>query len=109
MYQKENSIIKTRLEEELLRVNRYIDETESYTAITAPESFLGIVLSEHKSCDIELKHYYLRKRKLMYLLDHLSETRSFRCHDCGEIIGLERLILLPKAHFCETCASKTQI
>jgi len=106
VHQKENSAIKTRFAEELFIVNQYIDKTESYTAITAPESSLGVILSKQKSCDIELKHYYVRKRKLMYLLDCLSDTHSFICHDCGETIGLERLILLPKAHFCETCASK---
>lgn len=100
---KNDSSIKTKLTEELLRVNIYIDKTESYTAITAPESSLGIVLSEQKSCDIELKYYYVRKRKIMYLLDCLSDTHSFTCHDCGKTIELERLIVLPKAQFCETC------
>jgi len=108
MYEKERSIIRNKLTEELLIVNTYIDKTESYTAITAPESSLGIVLSEQKSCDIELKRFYVRKRKIMYLLDCIPEAHSVVCSDCAEIIDLERLILLPKANFCETCAGKTQ-
>lgn len=103
VFKKKNSNIKTELTKELLLVNAYIDRTESYTAITAPESSLGIVLSEQKSCDIELKYYYVRKRKIMYLLDCLSDTHSFTCHDCGKTIELERLIVLPKAQFCEAC------
>ena len=108
VYEKERSIIKTRLTEELLVVNTYIDKTESYTAITAPESSLGTILSKQNACDIELKRFYVRKRKLMYLLNYLSDAHSVACSDCGEIIDLERLILLPKAHFCEACASKKQ-
>ena len=100
---KNSSTIKTKLIEELSIVNTYIDKTESYTAITAPESSLGIVLSEQKSCDIELKSYYVRKRKLMYLLYCLSDTHSFACRNCGETIELERLVVMPKADFCETC------
>jgi len=103
VFVNENLIIKNKLEEELLKVNQYIDKTETYTAITAPESSLGIVLSEQKSCDLKLKQYYVRKRKVMYLLDCLTDTRSFRCHDCSNPIEIERLILIPNAHFCEAC------
>jgi len=100
---QEHSIIKNRLTEELLIVNEYIDKTESYTAITAPESSLGTILSKQKPSDIKLKRYYVRKRKIMYLLDCLPEIDSFSCNDCGKTIDLERLISLPKAGYCETC------
>lgn len=106
MYEKEYSIIKTRITEELLTVNTYINEVESYSAITAPESPLGIILSKQKDSDIKLQRTYAKKRKLMNFLDRLSsDVKSFLCTNCGEIIDLDRLLLMPKASLCGTCAS----
>jgi len=105
VYKKENSRLKDTLLKKLHTVNQYIDKTEKYTAITAPESSLGIILGKQSTCYIELKSHYVRKRKLMYLLDYINDTRSFTCHDCGKRIDVERLILIPNAHFCQACLS----
>jgi len=108
VYQQEQLNIQKRISEELVVANKYIDSMESYTAITAPESSLGIVLSEQKSSDIKLKHYYVRKRKLLYLLNCFSHSHPFSCKECGNVIELERLIILPNAHFCEACITSTK-
>jgi len=106
VYEKERSIIKTKLKQELLKVNAYISDVESYTAITAPESPLGIILSKQKESDIQLQRTYARKRKIMNFLDRVvDDVQSFLCTNCGAIIDLERLFLMPKASLCETCAS----
>ncbi|MDF1877599.1 hypothetical protein JHD47_07180 [Sulfurimonas sp. SAG-AH-194-L11] len=98
-------MIKIKLTEELALTNAYIDEVESYSAITAPESFLGIILSEQKPSDLELKHFYVKKRKLMYFLGKLPSVDSFLCTNCKKIIELDRLLVMPKASFCENCVS----
>lgn len=106
MYEKERSIIKTSLEKELLKVNAYIEEVETYSAITAPESPLGIILSKQKDSDIQLQRTYARKRKLLNFLDRLTnDVKSFLCTNCGQIIELERLLVMQKASLCDTCAS----
>ncbi|MDF1881504.1 TraR/DksA C4-type zinc finger protein [Sulfurimonas sp. MAG313] len=106
VYEKERSIIKNKLTEELLVANSYIDKVECYSAITAPESSLGTILSKQKDSDIQLKRAYVKKRKLLNFLDRLnSDIKSFLCSNCGEIIDIERLLLMPKASLCETCAS----
>lgn len=106
MYKKEQLTIQTQLTQELACVNTYIDKVESYSAITAPESSLGIILSEQKPSDLELKRFYVKKRKLMYFLDRLSNVDSFLCTNCKSIIDLERLFVMPKASLCGTCASE---
>jgi len=106
VYEKEYSLIQTKLKEELLKVNKYIDEGESYSAITAPESPLGIILSKQQDSDIQLQRTYARKRKLMNFMHRLeNDVKSFLCTNCGEIIDLERLLLMSKASLCDTCAS----
>lgn len=105
VYKNERIIIQKRLEAELLEVNAYIDDVESYTAITAPESPLGIVMSTKKDSDMVLQRTYAKKRKLLNFLNRLDNTASFICSHCGEIIGLERLLLMPKASLCDHCAS----
>ncbi|MDQ7042515.1 MAG: hypothetical protein Q9M34_03185 [Sulfurimonas sp.] len=105
MYGKELLSIETKLTEELLSVNTYIDKVESYTAITAPESSLGIILSEQTPTDLELKRSYVKKRKILYFLGKLPDVKSFLCTNCKKVIELERLLLMPKAGFCTSCAS----
>lgn len=104
MYEKEYLSIKTTLTNELLVLNAYIDKVESYSAITAPESSLGTIISEQKPSDVELKRSYVKKRKVMYFLEQLSSIDSFLCKDCGSIIELERLYVMPKACYCGACA-----
>jgi len=105
MYKKEQLTIQTQLTQELACVNTYIDKVESYSAITAPESSLGIILSEQNPSDLELKRSYVKKRKLLFFLGKLPDVNSFLCTSCKEIIDLERLLLMPKASYCTTCAS----
>ncbi len=105
MYENERAIIKTKLEEELILVNAYIDKVESYSAITAPESPLGIIQSKQKDSDMILQRTYAKKRKLLNFLDRLTDIKSFICTNCGEIITIDRLLLMPKASLCGTCAS----
>ena len=106
MYEKERVIIKTQLEEELLLVNDYIDKVESYSAITAPESPLGIILSKQKDSDIKLQRTYAKKRKLLNFLDRLTtDIKSFLCTNCGDIIAIERLLLMSNASLCEKCTN----
>lgn len=99
-------MIKTELTDALAIANTYINEVESYTAITAPESSLGTILSEQTKSDIELKQFYKKKRKLMFFLDKLPDVSSFLCNNCKQIIELDRLLLMPKASFCTKCASQ---
>lgn len=106
MYEKEYILIKKELTDALLVANAYIDEVESYTAITAPESTLGTILSEQTKSDIKLKQFYKKKRKLMFFLDKLPDVSSFLCVNCKQIIELDRLLLMPKASFCTKCASE---
>ena len=105
MYKKEQLTIQTQLTQELACVNTYIDKVESYSAITAPESSLGIILSEQNPSDLELKRSYVKKRKLMYFLGKLPTVDSFLCTNCKNIIELERLLVMQKASLCDTCAS----
>ena len=106
VYEKERSIIKTKLEEEIFKVNAYIEKVENYSAITAPESPLGVILSKKQDSDIQLQRNYARKRKLLNFQDCLAkDVKSFICTNCGEIIELERLLVMQKASLCDTCAS----
>ncbi len=105
MYKKEQLSIQMQLTQELAFVNTYIDKVESYSAITAPESSLGTILSEQTPSDLELKRSYVKKRKLLLFLGKLPDVKSFLCTSCKEIIDLERLLLMPKASYCTTCAS----
>jgi len=106
VYEKERSIIKKQLTQELLKVNTYISEGETHSAITAPESPLGIILSKQKPSDIQLQRTYARKRKLMNFVGRVeTDIKSFLCTNCGAIIDLERLLLMSKASLCDTCAS----
>ena len=106
MYDKERSTIKTKITQELLIVDAYIEDVETFSAITAPESPLGIILSKQDESDIKLQRTYARKRKLMNFLDRLeNDVKSFLCTNCGAIIDLERLLVMSKASLCDTCAS----
>lgn len=110
MYEKERTIIKTKLEEELIIVNAYIDKVESYTAITAPESPLGIIQSKQKDSDMILQRTYAKKRKLLNFLDRLADDiESFICTNCTGIIAIDRLLLMPKASLCEHCANNKDL
>lgn len=103
MYEKEKLIIKNELEKNLLEANERIEKLESYTAITAPESSLGTILSYQTDEERELKRFYVRKRKFLYFLDKLDDVNAFLCTNCGSIIELERLLIMSKASLCNAC------
>ncbi len=103
MHEKEYLTIKEKLTQELFILNTYIDEVESNSAITAPESSLGIILSEQKPSDMELKRSYVKKRKVLCFLERLPNVDSFLCKSCGKLIELERLYVMQKASYCEAC------
>ncbi|NOR56307.1 MAG: hypothetical protein GQ531_08870, partial [Sulfurovum sp.] len=49
---------------------------------------------------------YAKKRKLLNFMDRLkTDIKSFICTNCGDIISIDRLLLMQKASHCDACAS----
>ena len=112
MYEKERLSIKNKLDSELIKANALIEELSTITDVVSPESTLGDIITFDPSNIIEvsqrqLKLTYRNKRKVLNMLDHLDDISSFLCDSCGKEIGIDRLIMMPKAGFCATCAASS--
>ena len=108
MYEKERLSIKTKLDKELIKANAQIEELGSITDVVAPESNLGDVfdpMNKQEANQQKLKLAYRKKRKLLYMLEHMEDISSFLCNVCGKEIAIERLLIMPKARLCEDCAT----
>lgn len=102
-------MMESVLNKEIEIANAQIEELELTTHVVAPENTLSDIISfENISQDElnqrELKRIYMRKRKLMYFKDRLKDGFSFACSECGQDIELERLLGMPKARLCSSCA-----
>lgn len=110
MHEKNRLIVQTNIEKEVEKANLKIKELESVTHVVSPESTLGDVMTfeenyEEENLQRELKRTYMRKRKLLFFKEHLDDMSFFLCHSCGNPIELERLLIMPKAGLCDTCAN----
>ena len=108
--EKDRLSIKTKIDKELIQTNAQIEELGSFADVVSPESSLGDVISfdpmnKEEVCQRQLKRAYIKKRKLLFMLEHLEDINSFLCNVCGKEIAIERLLLMPKAGFCEDCAT----
>ncbi|MBT8343233.1 MAG: TraR/DksA C4-type zinc finger protein [Sulfurovum sp.] len=104
-------MLKDQLEKELSIANTQIEELELTTHVVAPENTLSDIISfENASEDElnqrELKRVYMKKRKILFLKEEMKNNISFLCHQCGQEIDLERLLIMPRARLCKTCANE---
>lgn len=109
-HEKDYLSIKTKLDKELVKTNVQIEELGLIADVVAPESSLGDVISfdpmnKEEVCQRQLKRTYIKKRKLLFMLEHLEDVSSFLCNVCGKEIAIERLLLMPKARLCVDCAT----
>lgn len=106
MYEKERFSVKMKLDKEILQANGQIEKLGFITDVVAPESSLGDVVDFMNKEEVnqqELKFAYRKKRKLMFMLENIENINSFLCSTCGKEIGIERLLIMPKARLCGSC------
>lgn len=105
-------MLKDQLKKEIAIANAQIEELELTTNVVSPENILSDMItfdnpSEDEVNKRKLKQVYMKKRKLLYFQERLKNNFSFSCHECGEDIEIERLLLMPKASLCIKCATES--
>ena len=103
-------MLKDQLDREIVIANAHIDELELTTHVVAPENPLSDITTFEKASQDEinkrdLKNTYRKKRKLLFFKEQMKDNILFRCDMCGKEIELERLLMMPKARLCISCAS----
>ena len=104
-------MLKDKLEKELSIANAQIEELELTTHVVAPENTLSDIISFENASEEELnqrklKRIYMKKRKILFFKEEMKNNISFLCYRCGEEIDLERLLVMPRARLCKTCANE---
>lgn len=102
-------MLKDQLDKEIDIANAQIEKLELTTHVVSPENTLSDIISfenitQDELNQRELKRIYMKKRKLMRFKDLLKENFSFTCSECGKGIELDRLLGMPKARLCSSCA-----
>jgi len=103
-------MLKDQLKTEVAIANAQIEELELLTHVVAPESALSDIISfenvsEDETNQRQLKKVYMKKRKLLFFTEQLKNNVSLSCDACGKEIELERLLIMPRARLCRTCAT----
>lgn len=103
-------MLKDKLEKELDIANAQIEKLELTTHVVSPENTLSDIISFGNASteelnQRELKKVYMKKRKLLYFRERLKNNFSYLCSECGKEIEIERLLIMPKAGICTSCAN----
>ena len=110
MTEKDREDIINRIQEEILKTEREVEELKELTKPISPDNAIGRVSRmdaiNNKSVNSNrLKMAEIKLRKLRHALQKSTDPNFGVCSRCGNLIQLKRLMLLPESNYCIRCAS----
>jgi len=103
--------LRERIDADLQSLDRELKALDAQLKPIVPDCSLGDLLrSEMMQGQEVFNRAYTEAKKrysrLLYTKQHLDDEGYGLCGDCDEPIALERLLLMPEARYCISCAKE---
>ncbi len=105
----EKVILRTRIEEEIIKLKTEISDLQEKIKPISPENSLGRLtrleaMGEKSVNEAMLLKCEQRLKKLLFVKDRVDLPTYGLCNLCDEPINIERLKILPESTICIDCA-----
>lgn len=100
---------KEKVKQKLVQLEERILEYRELTKPIPPENAIGRVsrmdaINNRSVNEAALRQVEKQHQDLLRALDRLKEDRFGLCHHCGDAIPMGRILLVPGATSCVSCA-----
>jgi DnaK suppressor protein len=108
MTDKEIKSIKEKIEKDIEKLNRLIEETLSFSDPVEPDNAIGRIsrmdaINNKTIFDASLKNNKDRLASLQVTLNNLQSKDFGICRKCKKPIPIERLMIRPEVDLCANC------
>lgn len=109
MEQLNKAEIQAKIEAEIQKTRKLIEEYKEITRPIAPENAIGRIsrmdaINNKSVAEAALRKAQQKLSKLEYALTKLNDENFGRCVKCHQIIPLGRLLLMPQSTRCVNCS-----
>jgi len=106
---KEKIDIRNRINQKMSGINSRIEEYIELTKPIPPSVAIGRVsrmdaINNRSVNEAALQHLKNQKKGLESAINRLNDDKFGRCVRCGELIPVERIIIMPGATKCVRCS-----
>ena len=111
MTQEDRAILKTKIEELIVKYEHDIKETEEMTQPISPENSLGRIsrmdaINNKGVMEASLRNKISKRNKLIMALTKVEDLSFGICINCSKPINPKRLMFMPESTKCIKCADR---
>ena len=111
MTTEERKILKTKIEEMIIKYEADIIETEKMTQPVVPENSLGRIsrmdaINNKSVMEASLRNKISKRNKLKLALTQIDKPGFGYCSNCNKAINPARLMYMPESTKCIKCADR---
>ena len=109
MNEEEKEALRTSINQELLNLEKDIDQLSEWIKPIPPDSAIGRLtrmdaINNRSVNEAVLRTAEKQKADLLRALERLNDHKFGLCHACGERIPIGRILLVPGATRCVSCS-----
>lgn len=111
MTRSERHLLREKITSDLESLDKELKALELQLKPIAPDCSLGDLLRAEMMHDQEvLNRAYIEAKKrynrLLYAREHMDDDHYGVCSECDEPIAFQRILLMPEARYCVSCAKE---
>ena len=109
MAQIDRTEIRLRIESEIIKTRKLVEEYKELTKPVEPENAIGRIsrmdaIQNKSVTEAALRKTIEKLEKLEYALSKIDETDFGICSNCKKPIPIGRLLIMPQSRTCVTCS-----
>jgi DnaK suppressor protein len=106
---KQQEEVKERIQKEIRKTHRRIEDYKELTQPISPENAIGRIsrmdaINNKSVAEAALREAQSKLQGLEYMLDKIGDKDFGLCAKCQQAIPIGRLMIQPQSRFCVNCA-----
>lgn len=111
MTAEEKKVLRSKIQEEIIKVKADIIELEKMVQPISPENSIGRIsrmdaINNKSVAEAAMRNKKAKLTKLKVAAVKIDDDDFGRCHMCGNSIQAMRLMLMPESTKCVRCAAR---